>query len=343
MKITMLLLLIFSLLLGSTENAAAASSPKRVTLLTLFGASDVENSYNYLCTEGLRHAAERFGKKKLITASVNINDAALAERTLDQAASASDLVIITADAFLKFLPEAVKKYPDCSFITVGCQESKLPQVKEIAFRDEEGGFLAGALAALITEKSSVKNINSEKIIGLITGKELESVKDFEKGYRAGAWYIDPEIKVLKESINSFSDALLAGKAAEKLHTLGADVIFSVAGVSQNGAAEVARDGGFWIIGADTELEEKYPESVLTSAVKRIDSLIYWILVQYVKGKIPVTDLSVGIKENCLDLSLWTRAAKLNIPVDIRQRVEAIADKLADGLIKIKAVESGSLR
>lgn len=121
----------------------------------------------------------------------------------------------------------------------------------------------------------------------------------------------------------------------KLKNAGADIIFCVNGAAGIGAIERAKEGGYWTIGVDTELESEYPEMVLTSVVKRSGHVIYKVIENFVQNKLPRDRFSLGLKEDCIDISTWTRETKRNVPIDIRKRIDELEEKVSSGLIKIK--------
>ena len=114
-----------------------------------------------------------FRNKKLSTKYYNaLDDNTKLLPLLKEAAAASDLVIITSVAYIKYLPEVMREYPACSFLTF--DTNNLDGVTEIVFREEEGSFLAEALAAIMTTREDVERINDEKKIGIILGKKSPS-------------------------------------------------------------------------------------------------------------------------------------------------------------------------
>ncbi|MEG1799832.1 MAG: BMP family ABC transporter substrate-binding protein, partial [Synergistaceae bacterium] len=112
------------------------------------------------------------------------------------------------------------------------------------------------------------------------------------------------------------------------------VLLLAAGNAGLGAIEVAEEEDLWVIATDTEQERLFPNAVLTSVVKRTGQVIYGLVEAYVKGK-EIKDYSVGVKEECIGLSTWTRESKDNVPSEVRRQMEEIDDKLGQGLIIIK--------
>ena len=116
------------------------------------------------------------------------------------------------------------------------------------------------------------------------------------------------------------------------------MIFCVDGAAQIGAINNAEEKGYWVIGVDGEMEKEYPKSVLASVVKRTGNGIYYVIKSYLENRLPSGKHYMGVDRGVVDISIWTREAKQNIPFDIRQRLNEIGDKLSEGLIKIEQTD-----
>jgi len=324
----------------------AFAAPKRIALMLEGSDENVPGCFNNLCSEGLKRAQEHFGKK-VATRSYN----ALEEREkllplLREAASKSDLVIVSSIIYNKYLAQVMREFPSCDFLTLDANEER--GVAEIVFREEEGGFLAGALAAMLTARPDAEGMNADKTVGAILGEKTPPVERFKSGFLAGVWYVDPNTEALCEYVGDFSNREKAADIALGMKGRGADIIFLPCGEAGIGAVEGAEKGGYFTIAADSELEKDYPQAVLASVVKRTGHVIYIVAEGYVKGEIGRKGiggekLSLGMKEGCIDISIWTREAKSSIPADIRESVEDIGEKIRDGLIVIKETDYRSMK
>ncbi|MDK2856451.1 MAG: basic rane protein [Bacillota bacterium] len=116
-------------------------------------------------------------------------------------------------------------------------------IASITFAQNEGSFLAGALAALMTTHTELPGMNKEKIIGWVDGMDMAILRDFLTGYERGAKYIDPEIKVLSAFAGSFNDPAKGKELTLAQYKQGADIVMNVAGGTGLGILEAARDAG----------------------------------------------------------------------------------------------------
>lgn len=321
--------------------AESCRAAERIALM-LEGADPkaAPGSFNALCCEGLRMARDRYGRRIETKVYNSYGDDAILEPLLRSASSESDLVIITSSLYIPALKEMKGEFPKCSYIVFDSRN--IDGVTNIIFREEEGGFLAGVLAALMTTAADVDRINDDTVIGIILGEKVPPAKRFYLGYKAGAWYASPEVEVLCEYTGSFTDASKVEAAAKKMCSQGADVIFCAAGPASLAAIKNASKGGYWCIGIDSELEERYPEAVLASVVKRSALVVARIVENYMNASLPEDSFSIGLAEGCMDISTWTREAKASIPIDVREDVDETAEKIKDGLIVINEKSYGGI-
>lgn len=321
--------------------AGSCGAAERVALM-LEGADPkaLPNSFNGLCYSGLEKARERYGRRIQTKVYNSYGDDNILAPLLRSASSESDLVIITSALYIPALKEMKKDFPECSYIVFDSRDIK--GVTNIIFREEEGGFMAGALAAMMTRQSGIERINDELVVGIILGEKVPPAQRFHLGYKAGSWYASPEVEVLCEYTGSFVDGSRVEAAAAKLSAKGADVIFCAAGPASMGAIRYAERGGYWCIGVDSELEAEFPNAVLASVVKRSGLVVTKVVESYMSGSLPKDSFSIGLAEGCMDISTWTREAKMNIPVDVREDIDEIAEKIKDGLIVINGQSYGGI-
>jgi basic membrane protein A len=173
-----------------------------------------------------------------------------------------------------------------------------PNIKTLAFAEEQGSFLVGAAAALKSESG---------IIGFIGGQEIDLIKKFEAGYIAGAKAINPDIEVKSQYLGAAGDNAAWGspdKAKEIAlgwYAEGADIIYTAAGGSGAGTIEAAVEAGKWAIGVDSDQYLTAPNDaakavILTSMLKRVDVAVFETIKAVQDG-----DLAGGFK--VFDLSI----------------------------------------
>lgn len=327
-KKSIIFLLLFTLMIPS---CSAFATPRRVTLL--MGGNPNDEGFNLACITGLEIIQKRH-PQKIKTFVVNAQDAREPiSDVINSAAQNSDLLIVTIPDYKEYLESVVKKNPTVKVVTF--DKTDIKGVSAVVFREEEGSFLAGALAAMITGRTDVDRLVPSKKIGLILGRDDSAMSGFKNGYIAGAWYIDRNVEVITESIGNFIDTEKCKNIAIAMKKRGVSVIFTAAGAAGLGAINAAKENGYWVIGVDNEQEVKYPDAVLVSVVKRGGYAVYKIVSDFIAGKESGDYISIGIAEDGMNISTWTRESKHNIPADIRNKLDEIADKIVNKLLIIK--------
>lgn len=202
------------------------------------------------------------------------------------------------------------------------------------FQEQEGSYLAGALAALQTSNTSDPKINADKVIGVIGGVQSAGIDKFLVGYIQGAKDTDPDVKVLTAYSNDFADPTKGQQLAQSMFDQGADIVYAVAGGTGAGVIQAAKDNNHYAIGVDADQDDVAPGFVLTTMLKRTDVAMETLLKAYKDGSFPGGQtLNLGLKENGVGLSDF-KNTKAAIGQTILDKVEADKQKIIDGQIKV---------
>jgi basic membrane protein A len=204
------------------------------------------------------------------------------------------------------------------------------------FKENEGSFLAGALAALMTTREGDPRVDpSNAVIGAVLGEDIPVLHNFLVGYRQGAEYVNPEVQLLIGFVGRWDDPAGGKEMALNQYKNGADVIFQIAGGTGEGVLNAAQEAGFWAIGVDAPQELLMPEATLTSMLKRMDTAVFDLVQAKMAGELPQgATLSYGLKDNGVGLS-WTDVAKKNIPEDVAATLREIEQKIVAGEIAVE--------
>ncbi len=202
----------------------------------------------------------------------------------------------------------------------------------VLFREDQSGFLAGALAAQMTESG---------IVAGVYGIDIPPVVKFRNGFEQGARYINPDIQLLGVYIDSFTDANRGAAAAEQFIGEGADVIFGAGGGTGSGGIVRAAAEGVLVIGVDQDEyattfgggETPGAEFLISSAVKRVDQGVYLPLQALVEGGADWQGGSNQVLDASVDGIGFAPAHDADVPEDVTARMEEILAGLADGSIE----------
>lgn len=214
--------------------------------------------------------------------------------TLNEVASSGeyDLIICGTYQMPDYLKEAATTYPDQKFLIyddntyVGINQN----VVNITYKQNDMGYLIGTFAGKMTTETSVANMNPEAVVGFVGGIDSPVINDFLYGFLLGAQAANPEIKVDTRYVNSYVDTATAKEMGlSMINDKKADILWGVAGLSGNGAAEAALESGkAWFVGVDSDQELTLPADqaaiTLTSGLKNIGQSIVWLFDEWDAGR-----------------------------------------------------------
>lgn len=208
-----------------------------------------------------------------------------------------------------------------------------PNVASVLFKEQEGAFLAGVAAALMTKSNKV---------GFVGGMDIPVIERFEAGFLAGVEAVNPDIKVDSQYTGAFDKAELGKAAANRMYSSGVDIIFHSAGGTGNGVFTEAKerkqadkDAYVWVIGVDSDQydEGKVGDAniTLTSMLKRVDVAVKDISQLAKEGNFPGGETKVyGLEDEGVALA-DSRGA---IPQDVLDQIDEYAKKIAAGEIEV---------
>jgi basic membrane protein A len=318
--------LVLSLLLlagcgDSSREEAGAGDEGRLMIGMVFDIGGKgDRSFNDSAYRGLVQARDEFGLKVVEFEPGQDSDREQGLRKL--AERGFDLIIGVGFLFTDSIRKVAQDYPDTHFAIVDGRVEGVANVASLIFREEEGSFLVGALAALKSETGT---------IGFVGGMKVALIQRFEAGYRAGALALRPDLRVLVNyagvTPSAFADPVKGKELTLSQISRGADIIFHAAGTTGNGVIEAAREKGRYAIGVDSNQNHMAPGTMLTSMEKRVDRVVYETIRRLRDGEFEGGVQEFGLEGGALGYSLDEYNSDL-IPASFR----AIADSLAGEII-----------
>lgn len=299
-----------------------------VGLVTDIGRVD-DGTFNQFAFEGMQAAADCFGVESDFIETISEADYAQNIATILE--NEPEVVVtvgfLIADATL----QAAQDNPDVNFVGIDQFQEEYPDnYVGVLFREDQGGFLAGAMAGLLTESG---------VVGVVGGLEsVPPVVRLVNGFEAGAHFIDPSINVLQVYTDSFTDPAQGASAAEQFLGEGADVIFGAGGQTGSGGVQAATEAGAWGIGVD---QDEYfttfgggtspgADRLATSAIKRVDLGVFTQIGETLGGTF---EGGVFILDAANGGITYAPFHDADIPEDVATRMEEIRQGLADGSIE----------
>ncbi len=251
------------------------------------------------------------------------------------AAEGMDLVIGVGFIFTDDLTQLAREYPNTKFAGVdysvvtdktGKPIPPPPNLAALKFREEQGSFLVGALAALVSKTRKV---------GFVGGMNFPLIHKFEAGYKAGVKAVCPNCDVIVQYAGVTPEAFRnPGKGKElalSQYQQGVDVIFHASGSTGLGVFEAARQTGKLAIGVDADQFKEAPGYVLTSMVKGVDNAVYDAIRRVKEGRFKGGIYQYGLAEGGVGYVYDANNAKL-IPPDARAKLEKLKEDIIAGRI-----------
>ena len=307
--------------LAATAGMAASIKPALIY--------DIGGKFDKSFNEGAFHGAEKFKEDTGIDfRDFEIQNDAQREQALRKFARDGFSPIIAigfsqASALKKVAPD----YPNTKFAIVD-DEVDAPNVQSIKFREEEGSFLVGLLAAKASKTGKV---------GFVGGMDIPLIRKFGCGYVQGVKYAGAKDDVLQNMTGTtgaaWTDPVKGGELAKSQIDRGADVVYAAAGATGVGVLRAAADAGKYGIGVDSDQDGLFPGHVLTSMLKNVNTAIYKSFSDAKAGTWKPGLFVLGLKEDGVGYALDQYNKDLITP-EMKAAADAAKADIISGKIKV---------
>ncbi len=279
-----------------------------------------DKSFNEAAYRGIEMWKKETGKNYL---SFEISNESQREQALRRMAEKGASPIIGIGfGQASSIEKVAKEFPKLKFAIIDMVVNQ-PNVQSVVFKEQEGSFLVGVMAAVASKTGKV---------GFVGGMDIPLIRKFQCGYEQGVKYTNSKAEVFSNMTGTtgaaWNDPARGGELAKAQFAKGADVVFAAAGGTGMGVYQAAKDSGKLAIGVDSNQNYVQPGTMLTSMVKRVDLAVYNVA----KGHKP--GLSVlGLKEGGVDYAVDEFNSKLITP-DMKKRVDAARADIVSGKVKV---------
>jgi len=284
-----------------------------------------DKSFNEAAYNGI----ERF-KKETGTAYLDFeiaNDTQREQALRRMAQKGASPVIAVGFGHGSAMAKVAKEFPNLKFAIVDMVVDA-PNVQSVVFKDQEGSYLAGMLAALASKSGKV---------GFVGGMDVPLIRRFQCGYEHGVKAANPKAELVANMTGTtpaaWSDPTRGGELAKNQFSRGVDVIFAAAGGSGVGVYQAAKDQGRFAIGVDSNQNHLQPGTMLSSMVKRVDVAVYNIAMSVKNGSWKPGTTVLGVKEQGVGLAMDANNAKL-ISADMKAKLATAEADIGAGRIKV---------
>ena len=297
-----------------------------------------------LSNEGLQQVKAKYGVN---TKVVELGgDSTLQVPTMQEYAEDPDFdIIVCGTSNLKEAAQTVaEEYPDQKFILSDAQDDKhLPNIFSMDHAQNEGAYLAGVAAALLTT-SQAELANEEKIVGFVGGGENTALDDYLIGYIQGVHSVDEDINILVSWIGDFKDTAKGKELAVAQANQGADVIFSVAGGAGLGILAGCAESNIYAVGVDSDqytvLLPTDPDTaahICTSMFKQANVTVSTLVGNALDGTLKFGDyVKWGLQEGVVGLATNNDNYKNIFTQEMQDYIAGVQKDATEGKLSIKS-------
>ncbi len=279
-----------------------------------------DKSFNEAAYTGIEKWKKETGKKYLSFEITNESQREQAIRRMAERGASPIIGIGFGQA--SSIEKVAKEFPKLQFAIIDMVVD-LPNVQSVVFKEQEGSFLVGAMAAMASKTGKV---------GFVGGMDIPLIRKFECGYKQGAMWANPKAEMIGNMTGTtgaaWNDPARGGELAKAQFSQGVDVVFAAAGGTGIGVYQAAKDSGKLAIGVDSNQNHLQPGTMLTSMLKRVDVAVYNVARQHTPG---VTVL--GLKEGGVDVALDEHNAKL-VTADMKKALDEARAGILAGRIQV---------
>ncbi|WP_010171130.1 BMP family ABC transporter substrate-binding protein [Bacillus coahuilensis] len=244
------------------------------------------------------------------------------EMLVDLVEQGNDLVIGLGFSVQEALEKVAGENPEQQFLLID-GVSELENVISITFKEHEGSFLVGMVAAMTS--------NTGKI-GFIGGADIELIHRFEVGYTQGAQYVNPDIEVIADYANNFGDSTLGSIIAEEQIEKGVDFIYPAAGFTGVGALQTAQSKGVYGAGVDSDQFLLAEKAVVSSMLKNVDVAVFDTTKNLVNNQLTEQVYTLGLVESGVGLA---PIRVVELTTEQQQLIEKATEAISAGKIDVQ--------
>lgn len=304
---------------GCTGNSPLQKKVLNVGLI--FGSGGVgDRSFNDSAQKGLLEA-----QKKL---NIRFETANFADResNLDTlrnfASSGYDLIIGVAFENQENIVRIAAEFPETKFAIIDAAATG-DNIASIVYREQEGDFLMGVLAAMLT---------NTKMVGVIGGMDIAAIRRIENGFRQGVMYQDAGVIVLSDIAGTFSDPEVGKRLAMGQYDRGVDVIHNAASRTGLGIIEAARERGRLTTGTSGDQRYLAPGNMVGNRPKRVDAAVLMLIDEVRVGEFASGVRSLGLKEDGISLGPFDENI---VTQEMLDRLNDLKQKIISGQIVVE--------
>ncbi len=302
---------------------ASAADIKPAVVFDMGGKFD--KSFN----QGVYDGVEKFKSETGIEyREFEVTNEAQREQALRRMAQrGADPVLGIGFAQAPALEKVAKEFPDTRFAIIDMVVD-LPNVRSIVFKEHEGSFLVGVLAALASESAKV---------GFVGGMDIPLIRRFACGYEQGVKHVNADAEVVQNMTGTtpaaWNDPGRGGELTKSQFERGVDVVYAAAGGTGVGVYQAAKDAGKLAIGVDSNQNYLHPGTMLTSMLKRVDVAAYNVFMDSMNDEFTPGIQVLGLSEEGVGWALDEHNESM-ITGEMKAKVDEVSAMITAGEISV---------
>ncbi|USG67995.1 BMP family ABC transporter substrate-binding protein [Brevibacillus ruminantium] len=312
---------------GGAQGGEAAATTRIGMVTDIGGVND--NSFNQSAWEGLQKLQKDLNlPKESVDYLQSTSDADYIPNLTQFVKDKWDLTWGIGFVIGDHVKKVATENPDSKLAIIDA-EVDAPNVESVLFKEHEGSYLAGVVAA---------KMSKSKKVGFVGGMEIPVIKRFEVGFAEGVKAVDPSVQVITVYTGAFDKPDLGKSTASQMYDQGADIIFHASGATGDGVFNEAKNRkskgqDVWVIGVDKDQSLTFGDDVtLTSMVKRVDEAVYRVSKDVIDGKFEGGKIVwLGLAENGVGLA---DTSTKNVPADVLKLADEFKEKIVKGEITV---------
>lgn len=307
--------------------AALPAEAKTLKVALVLPGPITDGTFNSAANQGIEKAKGKYDIQ--VSLRENTQFAEIEETLLSYARDGYDVVIGHGFQFAEPAMKIHKQFPKTWFIVNTAKVAEAPNLASFDNRWGDAGYVAGAVAGLVTKKGAV---------GHVGGIPVPVIKEYNDGFGRGAKRMRPDVKVLSAYVGSFSDVAKGKEITASMIESGADVVTSTGNENVLGTIQAAKDAKVMAIGTAFDAAAIAPDTVVTTALINMDTNIDMAIGKIVDGTIEPKNYLLGFNENGLGLAPYRNFAD-KIPAADQQKItDLIADIKAGKVTDLPAIQ-----
>lgn len=323
---------------GSSNTESTGENGSAALVISVSGLGD--QGFNDLALRGVKKAEEDLGISYDYAEPQQVTDYELIIRDLASSGE-YDVIISNSIDQVDALTKVSSEFPEQKFAMVdGIVDA--PNVASYVFNEEEGSFVVGALAGMMTKNAETYGLGDKTDAGFIAAMQIPLLDKFNFGYQAGIKYVNPDASVLVDYVsgdNPFGDTATGKEIALSQNNRGAGIIYHAAGGSGLGVYQAAAEANFYAIGVNDNQNHLDPDHIVASMLKKVDEATFNIVeAATVNDNLSVGEATyLGLAENGLDYTF--EGSNVEVSQEIKDVVEAAKQAVINGDVKVPKTQA----